>query len=70
MKRYFIADKNGIPLFEQPSNGYTKLQVIARVQREAEYLCKRFNVSYKQALDCFIILDNKLIEDKYLKECC
>ena len=33
--RYFVSNDDLIPLHEQPSNGYTKLQAIERAQREA-----------------------------------
>lgn len=40
--RYYIANSDNIPLHAQPEKGYTKLQVILRLQREVEEMCNLF----------------------------
>lgn len=57
--RYYIADDNAIPFHEQPAEGYTKLQVIARAQREIDECIKLFGGSFQDYKSWFIILDNK-----------
>lgn len=57
--RYFVTDYNGIPYKEQPENGYTKLQVIERVQKEIENCIKLFGGNFQDYKDWFIIKNNK-----------
>lgn len=57
--RYFVTDYNGIPYKEQPKNGYTKLQVIERVQKEIENCIKLFGGNFQDYKDWFIIKNNK-----------
>lgn len=61
--RYYIANENNIPFREQPENGYTKLQVIARVQREIKECIKLFGGEFKDyKKGYFNILDNNFHE--------
>lgn len=63
--RYFIANEDNIPLHAQPENGYTELQVIARVHREQAEEKKLFgNNDYK-----WHILDNKFRRCVEIEEC-
>ena len=57
--RYFVTDYTGIPYKEQPKNGYTKLQVIERVQKEIENCIRLFGGSFQDYKDWFIIKNNK-----------
>lgn len=60
--RYYIANENCIPLRSQPENGYTKLQVIARVQREIEECIKLFGGTFADHKRVFTILDSNFHE--------
>lgn len=60
--RYYIANKNGIPYHEQPADGYTKLQVIARVQREIKECIKFYGGKFSDYKDWFLILDTNFHE--------
>ena len=44
MKRYYVVHSGGLPISNQPNNGYTYLQVIERVQREIEVLDNNFDI--------------------------
>ena len=66
--RYYIADHNGIPLRCQPENGYTYLQVIARVQRELDECVKLFGGKPQDHKDGFMVLDSKFHEVKEAKD--
>lgn len=57
--RYYIANQDGIPFHEQPTNGYTRLQVIARLHREIEECIKLFGGVFQDYKDCFVVLDSK-----------
>ena len=60
LNRYWVTDDDYIPLHDQPEKGYTKNQAISRAQREAERLTgfKRFNLSMKDAVKYFHIMDS------------
>lgn len=60
--RYYIATVDGIPYHAQPENGYTKLQVIARVHREAKEDARLFGGNYTDYLKCYTILDKNFRE--------
>lgn len=60
--RYYIATTDNIPYHEQPENGYTKLQVIARVHREAKECARLFGGDYTDYLKEFNILDSNFRE--------
>lgn len=60
--RYYIATTDGIPYHEQPANGYTKLQVIARVQREIEECVRFWGGESSDYKNCFLILDQNFHE--------
>lgn len=60
--RYYIANDDAIPFREQPANGYTKLQVIARVQREIEECVKFWGGEFSDYKNCFLILDQNFHE--------
>lgn len=55
--RYYIANIDNIPLYSQPENGYTKLQVLNRAQRELDECVKLFGKSPKDYTKWFHILD-------------
>lgn len=55
--RYFIADLNNIPYREQPYNGYTKLQVIARIHRESHRDAMLFGGKYTDHIHDYRVLD-------------
>lgn len=56
--RYYIATDTGIPYRSQPENGYTKLEVIAAVQRYAKEDAKLFGGHYTDYLPSYCILDS------------
>ena len=56
--RYYISDNNGIPLRNQPKNGYTKLEAIERVQRECEECVSLFGGKIQDYTNDFYIMDN------------
>lgn len=56
--RYYISDNNGIPLSNQPKNGYTKLEAIERVQRECEVCVSLFGGKIQDYTNDFYIMDN------------
>ena len=58
--RYYVADYNGIPYREQPENGYTKLQVIERVQREVESCVRLYGGKFGDYVDWFQIKDKNM----------
>ena len=60
--RYYIATTDGIPYREQPANRYTKLQVIARVQREIEECVKLWGGKFSDYKGEFLILDKNFHE--------
>lgn len=60
--RYYIANENGIPYHEQPANGYTKLQVIARAQREIKEYVKLWGGKFSDYKGWFLILDKNFHE--------
>lgn len=55
--RYYIADVNNIPLHSQPENGYTKLGVLNRAQRELAECVELFGGRPNDYTSCFHILD-------------
>ena len=58
MKRYYVANSDGLPFPNQPNNGYTYLQAIERVQREIEECIKLFGGRRSEYTEWFEILDN------------
>ena len=57
--RYFIANNDNIPYKEQPYNGYTKLQVIARIHREAHRDASLFGGAYTDYIHDYRVLTDK-----------
>ena len=64
--RYYIANSNRIPLKEQPNNGYTKLQVIERVQREIEQCVRLYGGQFQDYKSDFVVLNNKFHEMDFM----
>lgn len=58
-KRYYVTNNDMIPFHAQPPEGYTKLQAIARAQREAEECVKLFGGKESDYTSWFHIVDNK-----------
>jgi len=56
--RYYIADNNGIPLSNQPENGYTKLGAIERAQRECEECVSLFGGKIQDYTNDLYIMDS------------
>ena len=56
--RYYIADHNGIPLSNQPENGYTKLGAIERAQRECEECVLLFGGKIQDYTNDIYIMDS------------
>lgn len=56
--RYYVTNDDMIPLHAQPSEGYTKLQVIARAQREAKESAKLFGGEPKDYVSYYHIVDD------------
>ena len=67
MKRYYVANQDGIPIEDQPISGYTYLQSICRVQREIEHCIKLFGGEYNNYKDLFTVLDNNFNDVKDAK---
>jgi hypothetical protein len=61
--KYYIANENRIPLHSQPENGYTELQVIARIQREIEECIKLFGGSFKEYKNGYFTILDKNFHD-------
>ena len=59
MIRYYVTNDSLIPIYGQPENGYTKLQAIARAQREIDHSVKLFKVSRSECASWFHIIDTK-----------
>lgn len=57
--RYYVTNDDMIPLHAQPSEGYTKLQAIARAQREAKESAKLFGGDAKDYVSYYHIVDDK-----------
>jgi len=57
--RYFIANNDNIPYKEQPYNGYTKLQVIDRIHREAHTDASLFGGAYTDYIHDYRVLNSK-----------
>lgn len=66
--RYFVADYRGIPFRDQPTNGYTYLGAIMRVQREIDTCIKLFGGEADDYKDGYCVLDSKFKEVKTAKE--
>lgn len=56
--RYYVTNPDLIPFHAQPENGYTKLQAIARAQREAEEASKSFDLPITETAKWFHIVDS------------
>ena len=56
--RYFVTNKDLIPLKAQPSEGYTKLEAINRAQREATEDKRLFGFTWKEATSGYHIVDS------------
>lgn len=63
--RYYVANADLIPFHAQPSEGYTKLQAIARAQREVDEMVNLFGGKASDYAKWFHILDSDL---KYCEE--
>ena len=57
-ERYFIANRDNIPYHAQPENGYTKLQVIARIHRESRTDADLFGGNYTDYIHDYRVLTN------------
>ena len=57
--RYYIANQDNIPYHAQPENGYTKLQVIARIHREAKEAAYLFGGKYTDYIHDYRVLTDK-----------
>lgn len=57
-KRYFVTNNDFIPLHAQPSEGYTKLQAVARAQREVDECVELFGGTAADYVSYFHIVDN------------
>lgn len=55
--RYYVANKDGIPFHAQPENGYTKLQAMARIQREIKEDIRLFGGSFDDYKTWYTVLD-------------
>ena len=60
--RYYIATIDCIPYHAQPEKGYTKLQVIARIHREAKEDARLFGGHYTDYIHNYSILDTNFKE--------
>lgn len=68
-KRYYVVIRqNGIPLHAQPEDGYTRLQAICRVQREAEHDKKLFDMTWQEATSGYDIVDTNFKVDYDARE--
>lgn len=56
--RYYVTNEDYIPLHAQPAEGYTKLQAIARAQREVREAANLLGGSASEYTDCFHIVDD------------
>lgn len=56
--RYFVTNDDMIPLHAQPPEGYTKLQAIARAQREAKECASLFGGKESDYTSYFHIIDS------------
>jgi len=57
--RYYVTNENLIPFHEQPAEGYTKLQAIARAQRELKSAVDLFGGKYSDYAGWVHIIDDK-----------
>lgn len=57
--RYYVTNEDLIPLRAQPEDGYTKLEAIARAQREVDECVKLFGGKPENYTSCFHIMDDK-----------
>ena len=57
--RYYIANQDNIPYHAQPENGYTKLQVIDRIHREAHTDASLFGGAYTDHIHDYRVLNSK-----------
>ena len=55
---YFVTNEDFIPLHAQPEQGYTKLQAIARAQREVNRCAELFGGTPADYVSDFHIVDN------------
>ena len=60
--RYYIANRDNIPYHAQPAEGYTKLQVIAAVQRYAKEDADIFGGAYTDYIHDYNILNDHFRE--------
>ncbi len=60
--RYYVANDKGIPYHEQPAEGYTKLQAIARVQREIKFCIEWWGGQVKDYISWLTIYDKNFHE--------
>lgn len=57
--RYYVTNYDMIPLHAQPPEGYTKLQAIARAQREVRESAELFGGDPKDYVSYYHIVDDK-----------
>lgn len=55
--RYYITNYDGIPLKEQPENGYTMTDAINRLNREAKTTARLFKIKESEAERNYHIVD-------------
>lgn len=58
-KRYFVTNYDFIPFHAQPPEGYTKLEAIARAQREVKECVELFGGKESDYTSWFHIIDDK-----------
>lgn len=63
--RYYVTNEDFIPLRAQPNEGYTKLQAIARAQREVDECVQLFGGKPEDYTAYFHIFDDKM---KYCRD--
>ena len=57
-KRYYVTNDDLIPFHAQPAEGYTKLQAIARAQREVKECVELWGGKPSDYTSWFHIVDN------------
>jgi hypothetical protein len=60
--RYYIANDDNIPYHAQPAKGYTKLQVILKVQIAIKECVKMYGGKFEDYKSWFHILDSNFNE--------
>ena len=65
MTKRFYVKLNGIPLHEQPADGYTRLGAIQRVQREVKWAHDNLGLSWEEAKADYDIYDGDFFNTDY-----